>query len=48
MRVSGLLARNSGNIIKLEHNQFVKPNDTPPSARSWTSCGRTAIPSRRS
>ena len=23
MRVSGLLARNSGNIIKLEHNQFV-------------------------
>ena len=26
MRVSGLLARNSGNIIKLEHNQFVNIN----------------------
>ena len=26
MRVSGLLARNSGNIIKLEHNQFISIN----------------------
>ena len=26
MRVSGLLARDNGNIIKLEHNQFVNIN----------------------